>query len=73
MQSEAFMLHDIISWGVLESFSESPITGWTREFTQAIAIHQNEEAQPEVAEEHKISSQQNAVKAISQMLDTKIE
>ena len=56
MQSEAFMLHDIISWGVLESFSESPITGWTREFTQAIAIHQNEEAQPEVAEEHKISS-----------------
>ena len=36
MQSETFMLHDIISWGVLESFSEHPITGWMSEFTQAI-------------------------------------
>lgn len=33
------MLHDIISWGCLESFSESPLTGWMKEFTQVIPIN----------------------------------
>ena len=54
MQSEAFLLHDIISWGVLESFSEFPITGWMREFTQAIPIHRHEDEQAVATEEHKI-------------------
>ena len=74
MQSEAFLLHDIISWGVLESFSEYPITGWMREFTQAIPIEKHAGEASEMAnEERKIGDQQSAIKVVSQMLDKKIE
>ena len=55
MQSEAFLLHDIISWGVLESFSEYPITGWMCEFTQAIPVHKHADQLAVADEEHKIN------------------
>ena len=77
------MLNDIISWGVLQSFSESPVTGWMREFSHAGPIEQltvtsNGQSptllnQRSETEEFKINSEGDAVKAISQMLDQKID
>lgn len=72
LQSEAFLLHDIISWGVLESFSESPITGWTREFSNAMPIHRlvKEEAKASTAV---TKSPQESASLISRILGSQVE
>lgn len=73
MQSEAFVLHEIIAWGCLESFSESPITGWMREFTQA--IHIKHKIKSNEIDERKSDAipEAEAARFVSSLLDKEIE
>jgi len=71
VQSEALMLHDIIAWACLESFAESPITGWMREFTQAIPI-KTQRKEPEETKSEVVSSAE-AQRILARLLDSQIE
>ena len=71
IQQEALNLHEIISWAVLESFSESPVTGWLQEFGQAIPIHSKEaEEKVEIAS---VKNENEATRLISRLLESKID
>mmetsp|Transcript_18790 Transcript_18790/g.23398 ORF Transcript_18790/g.23398 Transcript_18790/m.23398 type:complete len:144 (-) Transcript_18790:682-1113(-) len=74
MQSEAFLLHDIIAWGCLESFSESPITGWMSEFSQAIPIsHATQSAKKSKAQGEAAISEAESNRLIASLLDSEID